>query len=58
MALMHVKTHSSLVSPERANAMGTAFKNKTIRGMQLQFVFTRPFTQPDIRMAALGQSVH
>merc|ERR1719203_127883 len=47
MALTHAKTHSSLVSPERAEAMSKAFENKAIRRMQLEFVFTGPFVKPE-----------
>jgi 5-methylthioribose kinase len=47
MALVHSKTHSTLVGVERAEALTKSFENRALRDLQLAYVFTKAFEESE-----------
>ena len=43
----HAATHSTLVPQERAADMTSRFANNELRGLQLEYVFSKPFRESD-----------
>jgi len=46
MALTHARTHSTQVPAARADGLHTAYANTVLRGIQLNYVFTKCFADP------------
>ena len=46
MGLAHAASHCSLVSPQRVKELETAFENRAMRDIQLDFVFTKAYQDP------------
>merc|ERR1719436_500023 len=47
MGLLHSKTHVSRVSSEESNRLTTAYENATLRGIQLEYVFSKCYREDD-----------
>lgn len=45
MARTHLATHSSKVSPERAEFLTKEYENRALRDIQLEYVFTKAYTE-------------
>jgi len=45
MGTAHAATHSSQLPAERVATLKAAFANKELRGLQLEYVFTKPFQE-------------
>lgn len=45
MAKTHLATHSSKVSPERAESLTKDYENRALRDIQLEFVFTKAYKE-------------
>eukprot|EP00617_Octactis_speculum_P003231 CAMPEP_0185781504 /NCGR_PEP_ID=MMETSP1174-20130828/102671_1 /TAXON_ID=35687 /ORGANISM="Dictyocha speculum, Strain CCMP1381" /LENGTH=392 /DNA_ID=CAMNT_0028471513 /DNA_START=13 /DNA_END=1191 /DNA_ORIENTATION=+ len=51
MGRTHAASFSKLVSPERAAALTTAFENRDMRDVQLEFVFTKCYAEAEAAAA-------
>lgn len=47
MALVHSKSHSSVVGSERASELTKRFENRALRDIQLAYVFTKAFEESE-----------
>lgn len=47
MGLIHSKTHCSRLPPQEAERLTDAFKNADLRGLQLEYVFTKAFREAE-----------
>jgi 5-methylthioribose kinase len=49
---MHAQTHSTQLGAERAAELGSVFENAVLRGIQLEYVFTKAFAETQVASAA------